>query len=436
MMRPLILTAAVVLTVSVHAPEPEPEHAPTFERVLALDPDVGVFAYSRISPDGRYLAYAAETRAGSRNRLVRTVTVVDLRDGRVLFTEPGIDAYFSPDGGRLIYLSQDGSSNVTIRHHASGDLVRHVAPTGLGDYYSWGERDGRDLILTIRSRWFFLDGDEAVLPAGTVPTCEGYGRGERPLLSKDGMRITTFVRGTVVVRNLMDCDFILDTGIRGAKADFSWDGRYVAFHVRKERGDGYEIQVVDLAERSVRTVTDFEGSALFPSWTRDGRLSFRYDGADWRGFMMASNVLDAPARPLPTVAEHVPDERAWNDVFPETGTTHRTNLALVWGPWSAHSPDALADLDRARDYFRRASLDVGVMHAVEPGSRPEDAARLLERYGIDMPAIPLAPERFFLTEGHNQNPTVLLFQDGRLIDRRMGAQTFEELRDWILAARP
>lgn len=439
MIRPLVILSIGVLVTSAHEPDRpallQPQ-GPTFERVLALDTGVGVFAYSRISPDGRFLAYAAETRTGVRNRLERTITVVDLRDGRVLFTEPGIDAYFSPDGERMIYLSNEGRTNVTIRHHAGGELVRHVVPVELGDYYSWGLRDGRNLILTIRSNWFFLDGDEAVLPAGRVPPCDGIGRGERPLLSKDGMRITTFVRGTVVVRSLMDCDFVLDTGIRGAKADFSWDGRYIAFHVRKQSGEGYEIQVVDLEERTVRTVTDFEGSSLFPSWTRDGRLSFRYDGDDWRGFMMARNVLDVPARPLRDAAEPVPDERAWDDIFPETETTHRINLVLVWGPWSAHAPDALADFERVRDVFRRAAMDVGVMHAVEPGSRTDDAGRLLERHDIDLPAIPLAPERFWLTEGHNQNPTILLFRDDRLIDRRMGAQTMDELRAWVVAAQP
>jgi hypothetical protein len=31
-------------------------------------------------------------------------------------------------------------------------------------------------------------------------------------------------------------------------------------------------------------------------------------------------------------------------------------------------------------------------------------------------------------------PTTLLFDGSRLIDRRLGAQTFEELRDWVRSA--
>ena len=50
------------------------------------------------------------------------------------------------------------------------ELVRNVAPTGLGDYFSWAVRDGRNLILTIASNYYYLEGDQAVLPAGRVST--------------------------------------------------------------------------------------------------------------------------------------------------------------------------------------------------------------------------------------------------------------------------
>lgn len=428
--RRLFLSLALpVMLFAGPVPAPQ-QQAPVFERVYPLGADESVFAYSRISPDGNLLVYAAETPGGRQ----RTITVVDLRTREVVFTEPGIDAYWSPDGTRMIYLSYEGRTNVSIRHHPSGRITRGVAPTALGDYYSWGVSGGRDLILTINSHYYNLDGDAGVMPAGRVESCDGIGRGDRPLLSRDGRRITTFVRGNIVVRDLIGCDFILDTGIRGAKADFAWGGRYIAFHAPKAQGRGYDIQVVDLEERTVRTVTSFSGSSYFPSWTRDGRLSFRYDGEDYRGFIMASNVLAVPARPLSAESRSLPETREWDVVFPETPQpAHHFNLVLVWGPWSAHSPDALNDLDRARDYFANLSADVGVMHATDPGSFPGDAERLLRREGIRTPRIPLAPERLPLTEAHNQNPTTLLFRDGVLVDRKMGAQTFEQLRDWVSA---
>ncbi|HST58430.1 MAG TPA: hypothetical protein VLK84_07080 [Longimicrobium sp.] len=405
------------------------------ERVYALRADEGVFAYARISPDGRTLAYASEIHpADQPGRIVQTVTVADLPSGRVLFSEPGIDAYWSVDGRRMIYQSFAGSAPaVHIRHHDTGAITRDVAPPGLGDYYSWGVRDGKDLILTILGKYYYLDGDRALPPAAVQP-CAGIGVGERPLLSRDGKRISVFVRGTLVVRNLTDCEDIVQTGMPGAKADFSWDGRYVAFHTPKKEGRGYTIAVVDLEERTVRTVADLAGSSLFPSWTRDGRLCFRYDGPDYRGFMMASGVLELPPRPLAASGVQLPDRRAWSDVFPETPRPgHRLNLVMVWGTWSAHSPAALADLQRARAYFGRNAHDVGVLTATDPGSREEDVARLLRRHAIQLPRIPLAPRNLLFTEAHNQVPATLLFVDGQLVDRRLGAQTFDQLREWVAA---
>lgn len=420
-----------------------PPRTPRFQQLHALRPDEGVFAYARISPDGRSLAYASEAR-DARNRLIRTVTVVNLSDRRIVFTEPGIDAYWSPGGERMIYLAEDGqrargdlphgpeSGNVSIRDHRSGEVARDVAPVNLGDYFSWGRRDGKDLILTIASNYFNLDGDKASMPASRIQPCDGIGVGDRPLLSKDGRQITTFVRGTVVIRNLTDCGGILDTGIRGAKADFSWDGRYVAMHAPRTDASGYEILVVDLRKRTVRTLTNLPGSSFFPSWTRDGRICFRYDGDDYRGFMMTDDVLAVTERPLPSSSAQIPARRAWADIFPETALpSERLNLVTVWGTWSAHSPDALVDLQRARRYFDAQSVEVGVMTATDPGSRRHDIEGLLRRYQINLPEIPLAGARLPLTEAHNQIPATLLFRDGVLIDRRLGAQSFDELRLWI-----
>ena len=59
-----------------------------------------------------------------------------------------------------------------------------------------------------------------------------------------------------------------------------------------------QLEGVDVQQRTVRTLSGLTGSALFPSWTEDGRLCFRYDGPDYRGFMMASRVLDVAPVPL------------------------------------------------------------------------------------------------------------------------------------------
>ena len=425
MLRLLALASTLLLST---AALPQQRGRVQLQRIHELEPGEGVFAYARISPDGRHLVYASESRDPRNSReLVRTIRLLEVATRKVLFTEEGIDAYWSPSGDRMIYLSR--AHGVSIRHHPSGRTLRDVAPADLGDYFSWAQRDGKDLIVTIRSRYYELSGDQAVLPNGAVRPCPGIGVGSRPLVSKDGKRLTTFVRGTVVVRGLADCDSILDTGIRGAKADFSFDGRYIAFHAPRREGIGYELNIVDLRKRTLRRVP-MSGSALFPSWTRDGRLCFRYDGDDYRGFMIARGVLSVPEEPLPAVAEHLPAQRRWSDVFPGTQLPSApTVLVTVWSAWSAHVPDALRELQRARTFLADTARKVAIFAAVEPGTSRDDARRLLETYRIDLPELVLPPDRFTRTEAVNQIPTTLLFRDGVLVESRLGALSYAEIVD-------
>jgi hypothetical protein len=427
-------TAVVLVTLSAAR---QADAQPHFDRILELPPAAGVFAYARISPDGRRLAYAVEAKDPNRRRpMSQEIVVSDLQTGAVLFSEPGIDPYWSPDGDRIIYESfKGGRESVSIHEVRRGRTTRDVVPTRVGDYYSWGVKDGKDLILTITSHYFYLAANRAVLPVLLVRPCEGIGVGDRPLLSHDGRQLTTFVGGTIVVRNLADCDSVLDTGFQGAKADFSWDGRYIAFHAPKESGIGYDVFVIDLRERTVRTITQLPGASFFPSWTRDGRICFRYETADYHGFVMVSDVLAAPARPLPTSDSHVPQKRSWEDIFPETAWPgHSINVVMVWSPWSAHSPIALTQLQLARAEFVKMHVDAEVLIASDPASQPDDIDRMLLQERITLTRIPVAQSRLRLTEEQNQIPAILLFRDGRLLDRRLGAQSVESLREWVAAA--
>ena len=302
------LVTAGVLAASAQAPRVR------YERVFPLKSEEGVFAYARISPDGQTLAYTSImpdperlAAAGLPRQPSRTTqTVVDLKTGNVQFTEAGIDAVLV---ARRRADDLPGAVGRRRRRNHAPSPGRRARPqrraSSLGDYFSWAMRDGRNLILTIQSNYYYLDGDKAVLPAGRVVPCDGIGVGDRPLISKDGRRITTFVRGSVVVRGLTDCENTIDTGLQGAKADFSFDGRYIAFHVARAGTKTYEIVIVDLERKTVRTLPDLPGSSLFPSWTKDGRLCFRYDSDDYRGFMMASNVLSLPERPLSAAGTRV-----------------------------------------------------------------------------------------------------------------------------------
>jgi hypothetical protein len=430
-MRPLGIFFLLAVAVAAAAASPP---APMVERIYSLKPSEGVFAYARIAPDGNFLAYASEIPDPQQpRRVTQTVTVVDLKTRTIIFEEPGIDAYWSNDGTRMIF-SSFAQHDVSIRHHPGGEITRNVAPQGLGDYYSWSVRDGKNLILTIASNYYNLDGDHAIMPSAHIGACPAIGVGDRPLISHDGRRITTFVRGTIVVRGLTDCEDTFDTGLRGAKADFSFDGKYIAFHVAKAASARSDVVVVDVVKHTLRNVTaSLSGSSLFPSWTNDGRLCFRYDGDDYRGFMMATDVLRVPEEPLPAVG-HLADNRTWSDVFPETARpAHALNVVMIWGTWSAHSPTALTDLQRAREFFVSRSYDVGVTTAVEPGTFRADADRILRQQAIHLPEIPLTPPHFDRTEARNQVPTTLLFLGNQLIDRKLGPLSFEALTSWITA---
>jgi WD40 repeat protein len=431
----LLLRAGALLALSAACGGEQKLPGGRYEWVYRLRRDEGVFAYARISPNGRFLAYASEARDRS-GEMQQTIRVVDLSSKAIAFTEPGIDAYWSNDGNRMIYLSKrDDTARVSIRDQRTGRVVRNIAPARLGDYFSWGVRDGRDLILTIEGNYYFLDGTKADLPARAVPPCPGIGRASRPLLSKDGRQITTFLNGTVVVRNLTDCDRILDTGIEGAKADFSWDGRYIAFHAPKPDFNGYEIEVVDLENRTIRTVTDLPGSSLFPSWTADGRICFRYDGDEYRGFVVLDSVLSAPERPLPSSNARQLTGTTWSELFPDVPRPkHRLNVVVIWATWSAHAPLALRSLAEADGYFRRRAADVGVAAAVEISTLPADAQRLLADYDIALPQIHVPPRRLSATGALNQIPTTLLFRDSVLIDRRLGAVAAPDLTRWVANA--
>jgi hypothetical protein len=158
----------------------------------------------------------------------------------------------------------------------------------------------------------------------------------------------------------------------------------------------------------------------------------RYDGDDYRGFMMVEDILSLPPHPLPAGGAKVANNPAWQTLFPDAPRPqHRLNLVLVWSTLNAHSPRALVDLQAAQRNFERTGAPVGVMTAVDLVSVPADVARVRAQNGIAVPELPLAPDQFIQTEAVNQIPTTLLFYDGIQVDRRLGAQSLEQLREWV-----
>ncbi len=415
---------------------PRTQPGVTVERVHVLDDSEGIFAYSRISPDGRLLAYTS-LRAQA-NGTSMNVRVVDLESGAVVFETKGLDAYWSPNGRELIFLDQSTSADsVSTLEVDTRRVRRDVAPPDLGDYFSWGMDGGRSVIATNEHNYYYLEDGKAVLPANRIVPCGDAGARYGPFISKDGRRVAAFEGRTIVVRNLDDCRDMIRTGMEGGKADFSYDGRYIAFHALKPERMGYEVKVVDLVARTVRAAADLPGSGFYPSWTADGRLCFRYDAGDFRGFVVVSNFLTQPSEPLPADVRVTASNASvrWGDLFMNGDVqVEDWGLVLVWAPWCTHCGEAFRELREAVETWRAAGWSVSLFAAAEPNSRPEDVETMTRLDGIVAPALQMKHDGVYASGAANQLPTVLLFAGERLVGRKLGTQRRDEVIRWIRGA--
>src|SRR2546426_1165564 len=104
---------------------------------------------------------------------------------------------------------------------------------------------------------------------------------------------------------------------------------------------------------------------------------------------------------------------------------------MIWAPWSAHTLTAFTGLEAARNDFASRGVKIDILAAADPGSRESDIRQQLADFHTTVPRLALSPTKLALTEARNQMPALLLFQDGALIDHRLGEQSFEQLRDWV-----
>ena len=400
---------------------------PSLQRVHSLRRVEDVFAYARISPSGEHVAYTSQ----DLHQTSRMVKIIELGTGREVFSVPGLDAYWSPDGKQLVFMrGSPAAETVAILDVNNGAVRGDVAPVQWGDYPSWGRTAaGEDIILTIRGLYYSPTTKRRPTPL-RVPACPAIGEAERPLLSRDATRITTFTQGVLTVRNLSNCDSILVTHLYGAKADFSADGRYIAYHAPR-RGGGYEIQVADLQRKRYTTVSS-TGGDYFPSWTNDGKLLFRQNLHDFRGFVLASNVLNGGWQAFPKTSRASLIGARWTNIFPAVAApASDVTVITVWAPWNAHSDYALQSAQKAGAVFRQRQWDVTILAALEPSSLADDARRMLVAAQSHLPALPLLWADVQATYAHNQVPSNLLFKRGVLADVRLGALDSDDMLSWV-----
>lgn len=424
-MKRFLRTVALFLTLPLSGLCGTPGRT-TYAPILPLKPEEGVFAYSRISPDGKFLSYASEIWV--KDTFLRTVNIVDLERKKVLFSEPGLDSYWAPDGEHVIFLSQTSPDEtaVCIWNRKDGSVTRNIAPPTLGDYFTWGQSEGRNVILTQENHYYYLENGKAVRPYRTVPAFPPLGAGEQPMISKDGKRITTFYRGTILIRGLDEQGPVIETKLGGGKGDFSYDGRYVAFHFVQKGADKdtYQIRVVDLKTKEFLQVTDLPGSCYYPSWTRDGQLAFRYDSKDYRGFMMATGFLDGPRYPLPeTYPGEAKGEGRLSSLFSKTPPPIKKVVVVnFWAGWCVHCRGELPILNQIRKELMKGRHDAEIIGACDPTSFKSDRDFILQRSHLDLPQIDITSKEV-KAFGIQVYPSTLVFVDGHLVEKHHGALT-------------
>lgn len=397
--------------------------------VFELPDSQQVFAYSRISPDGRYLAYTTERK---RRQPENVLQIVELSTRKVVFEEKGEDAYWSPDGKKFIFVSTlSASPSVTIVTLPAFSVSRDVAPADLGGYLSWGRDNGRDVIVTIKGNYYFLNGNRISGRPLRVPQCRDGASGERPLVSRDGKRITAFLDTTLIVRNIADCAEIIRTNVEGGKADFSPDGNLIAYHAWKPGGQGYEIEVADLNSKRLYRLSGLKGSSYYPSWTDKGQLLFRYEDINFRGFVVADKFVSGSGRPFPESAPQVSLD--WSDIFPNETSPLGLRLVTIWSTWCAHSREALGAAESLQRDRHLGKIDFDVSIAADPTSGPSELVRLMSS-NVHVGSLELLPRNYSRARAINQMPVSLLFNGRQFIARRLGAQPASELAEWVASA--
>lgn len=243
---------------------------------LLTDPDAEEF-FGRVSPDGQRMAL--QSRSGRTTDI--EVLTFDTGARWKLTDHPDWDVLpvWSPDGTRLAFMSTRGFALGSLGPFPGHIYIAAVDGTGARPVTS------DPLTSSLGPQAWSPDGRSLLLSRAA-----GDARPDLVLLDLETGQERTLAEG--------------EEGEYGA--DFSHDGRWIAFHVESADASRIEIMRVDGAER--RVVVAGAGFRYGPRWSPDDRwLAFSFRGPDREDVdVLAVRVNDGEIVPLVATEE---DER-------------------------------------------------------------------------------------------------------------------------------
>ena len=261
----------------------DPEKLPLgWSSRIAMDPDTGMWAFSRTTVEGR-------TWKRYRGGMAADIWVghPDRADFRKVTSLPGSSEFPMWYGGRIYFLSDaGGTANIWSMKPDGADRKRH---TDLKDWDArWPAmgRDGRIVFTLGADLQLFNARDGSVrkvtleLPSDRTLTRVRYPEADRTLswfeIAPKGDRIAVVTRGeifTIPVKDGPTMPVTRGSGARESWAGFSPDGKRLVYVTDEPREE--EIRTVDAWGRGQPKVVKPAGAAGYhhpPKWSPDGKL--------------------------------------------------------------------------------------------------------------------------------------------------------------------
>lgn len=288
----------------------------------------------RISPDGRFVAYVQGEADWAADSMDREIWVAEIATRRALqLTHTKGSSWgpaWSPDGSRLLFLSDRGGSAQIYAVPAVGGDAKQLLNVETGvNAFVWSP-DGRRLA--------YLTGRQVPESESTEKVDSEHVVGHEP----------KFTSALWLVNLPADADAMpapteLLDGMAFAVDDPAWspDSKRIAFtsydYNAADTLDSYDIRVLRVADKSVVTVADRDGPDLWPVWAPDGhQIAFRtvvLHPGDPRfdhsfGYIAVAPSDGGPARILTPDFDERPTPVAWSPDGIYFSALQRTNQHL------------------------------------------------------------------------------------------------------------